>query len=58
MNIGVVKEIVNNEFRVGLTPTNVAEFINNGHEVFVEKDDNQESFSLPFGYDFCALRRL
>lgn len=38
MNIGVVKEIVNNEFRVGLTPTNVAEFINNGHEVFVEKD--------------------
>lgn len=36
MNIGVVKEIVNNEFRVGLTPSSVGEFTNNGHKVFVE----------------------
>lgn len=36
MKIGIVKEIVNNEFRVGLTPSSVGEFVSNGHEVFVE----------------------
>lgn len=36
MRIGVPKEIKNNEFRVGLTPGSVREYITNGHEVFVE----------------------
>ena len=36
MIIGVPKEIKNNEYRVGLTPGNVAEFIHHGHEVMVE----------------------
>lgn len=36
MKIGTVKERLNNEFRVGLTPGSVKEFVSNGHEVFVE----------------------
>lgn len=37
MKIGCVKEIKNNEFRVGLTPDNVKAYISHGHEVFIEK---------------------
>ncbi len=36
MRIGVPKEIKNNEFRVGLTPGSVREYIAHGHEVYVE----------------------
>jgi alanine dehydrogenase len=36
MRIGVPKEIKNNEFRVGLTPSSVAELVCAGHELFVE----------------------
>ena len=36
MRIGVPKEIKNNEFRVGLTASSVAELIHHGHEVLVE----------------------
>ena len=36
MRIGVPKEIKNNEFRVGLTPGSVREYVANGHKVFVE----------------------
>ena len=36
MNIGVPKEIKNNEFRVAITPAGVREFINRGHKVFIE----------------------
>jgi len=35
--VGVPKEIKNNEFRVGLTPGGVAEFVAHGHDVLVEK---------------------
>ena len=37
MKIGCVKEIKNNEFRVGLTPDNVASYVAAGHEVYIEK---------------------
>jgi alanine dehydrogenase len=37
MIIGVPKEIKNNEFRVGMTPGGVREFIAHGHTVIVEK---------------------
>ena len=37
MIIGCVKEIKNNEFRVGLTPDNVKEYIAAGHQVYLEK---------------------
>ncbi|WP_119344245.1 alanine dehydrogenase [Facilibium subflavum] len=36
MIIGVPKEIKNHEYRVGLTPGNVAEFMHHGHKVIVE----------------------
>ncbi len=38
MNIGVPKEIKNNEFRVAITPSGVREFVKHGHSVFIEKD--------------------
>ncbi|WNK01081.1 alanine dehydrogenase [Thalassospiraceae bacterium LMO-JJ14] len=38
MLIGVPKEIKNNEFRVGLTPTSVREVVKHGHQVIVEKN--------------------
>ena len=36
MRIGVPKEIKNHEYRVGLTPDSVLEFVTHGHEVLVE----------------------
>ncbi len=36
MLIGVPKEIKDNEFRVGLTPSSVAELIHHGHSVLVQ----------------------
>ncbi|MEG2146686.1 MAG: alanine dehydrogenase [Lachnospiraceae bacterium] len=38
MRVGCVKEIKNNEFRVGMTPDNVKSYVNAGHEVWIEKD--------------------
>ena len=38
MLIGVPKEIKNNEFRVGLTPLSVREYVRHGHTVLVEKN--------------------
>jgi alanine dehydrogenase len=37
MKIGCVKEIKNNEFRVGLTPDNVRDYIAAGHHVYMER---------------------
>lgn len=37
MIIGLPKEIKNNEFRVGLTPDNVSEYVHAGHTVLVEQ---------------------
>ena len=36
MKIGCVKEIKNNEFRVGMTPDNAKAYVNAGHEVLIE----------------------
>ena len=38
MLIGVPKEIKNNEYRVGMTPSGVRELVSHGHRVMVEKD--------------------
>ncbi|GAB3016453.1 alanine dehydrogenase [Bowmanella dokdonensis] len=38
MLIGVPKEIKNHEYRVGLTPAAVKEFVTHGHQVIVQKD--------------------
>ena len=37
MKIGCVKEIKNNEFRVGMTPDNVRAYVSAGHDVLIEK---------------------
>ena len=37
MKVGCVKEIKNNEFRVGMTPDNVKIYVGAGHEVYIEK---------------------
>lgn len=37
MKIGCLKEIKNNEFRVGLTPVAAKAYVNAGHEVYIEK---------------------
>jgi alanine dehydrogenase len=38
VNIGVPKEIKNNEFRVAITPAGVREFVSRGHSVFIETE--------------------
>lgn len=38
MKIGVPKEIKNHEYRIGLTPASVRELVNNGHNVFIQRD--------------------
>ena len=43
MKIGCVREIKNNEFRVGLTPDNVRSYVNAGHEVMIEKGAGEGS---------------
>ena len=40
MRIGVPKEIKTHEYRVGLTPAAVREYVARGHEVIVETDDD------------------
>ena len=36
MRIGCVTEIMNNEFRVGMSPADVRQYVNAGHEVYIE----------------------
>ena len=36
MIIGTTKELKNHEYRVGLTPDNIAAFVARGHQAFVE----------------------
>lgn len=43
MKIGCVKEIKNNEFRVGMTPDNVKSYTNAGHVVYIEKGAGEGS---------------
>ena len=43
MKVGCVKEIKNNEFRVGLTPDNVKAYVAAGHDVYIEKGAGEGS---------------
>ncbi len=38
MKIGCVKEIKNNEYRVGMTPDDVRAYVKAGHHVYIEKE--------------------
>lgn len=50
MKIACVKEIKNNEFRVGMTPDNVAEYVAAGHEVYIEKGAGEGSGFTDYEY--------
>ncbi|MDI9590611.1 MAG: alanine dehydrogenase [Acidobacteriota bacterium] len=50
MKIGCVKEIKNNEFRVGLTPDNVRSYVAAGHHVYVEMGAGEGSGFLDEEY--------
>lgn len=43
MKIGVPKEIKSNEYRVGLVPAGVREYVRRGHQVFVERNAGEGS---------------
>jgi alanine dehydrogenase len=43
MIIGIPKEIKNNENRVGITPAGVTEFVNHGHQVYVQQSAGENS---------------
>ncbi len=43
MRIGVPKETLRHEHRVGLTPFSAARLVNQGHQVFVERDAGKDS---------------
>jgi alanine dehydrogenase len=38
MIVGTVKEVKNNEFRIGLTPSSVREYVHHGHQVLIESN--------------------
>ena len=52
MRVGVPKEIKPGEYRVGLTPTAVREYVTRGHRVLVETGAGQAA-----GYDDAAYVR-
>ena len=58
MIIGCVKEIKNNEFRVGLTPDNARAYISAGHTVFVEKSAGEGSGFSDSDYISAGARIL
>lgn len=43
MKVGIPKEIKNNENRVGMTPSGVAELVNRGHQVLVQHTSGEGS---------------
>ena len=43
MKIGCVRELKNNEYRVGLTPDNVRAYVAAGHHVYIEKSAGEGS---------------
>ncbi len=51
MRVGVPKEIKTHEYRVGLVPGSVREFVHHGHDVIVEADAG-----IGIGFDDAAYR--
>jgi alanine dehydrogenase len=56
--IGVPREIKNNEFRVGLTPAGVAEFVAHGHTALVERDAGEGSSFHDSDYATAGARMV
>lgn len=59
MIIGVPKEIKNNENRVGMTPSGVAEVVKCGHTVYIQHTAGinsgfpDEAYTEPWVHRFC-----
>ncbi|MDE6288209.1 MAG: alanine dehydrogenase [Muribaculaceae bacterium] len=58
MIIGVPKEIKNNENRVGVTPAGVAELVNRGHVVYVQKSAGLGSGFSDADYEAAGAKML
>ena len=58
MNIGTVTEIKRYEFRVGLTPANVNEYVQNGHNVFVQSGAGEGSLFSNEAYENAGAKIL
>jgi len=56
MKIGVVKELKNNEFRVGLTPGAARAYISAGNEVMIEKEAGVGSSYPDFEYERAGCK--
>ena len=58
VKVGCVKEIKNNEFRVGMTPDNVKSYVNAGHEVYIEKSAGEGSGFADAEYEAAGAKLL
>ena len=58
MIVGCVKEIKNNEFRVGMTPDNVKSYVNAGHDVYIEKGAGEGSGFLDAEYVAAGAKMI
>ncbi len=58
MRIGIPKEIKNNENRVGMTPSGVAELVRHGHEVYVQHTAGEGSGFTDEAYVKAGARIL
>ncbi|MBR3296948.1 MAG: alanine dehydrogenase [Firmicutes bacterium] len=58
MRIGSVKEIKNEEFRVGLTPDNVRAYVEAGHEVYIEAGAGEGSGFPDSEYEAAGAKLL
>ena len=58
MKVGVPKEIKNNENRVGMTPSGVAELTRRGHQVFVQRSAGEGSGFADAAYEAAGAVML
>ncbi len=58
MKVGIPKEIKNNENRVGMIPSGVAELIKNGHQVFVQHTAGEGSGFKDAEYEAVGAKIL
>ena len=58
MKVGCVKEIKNNEFRVGMTPDNVKAYVGAGHEVYIEKGAGVGSGFMDAEYEEAGAKMI
>ena len=58
MIVGIPKEIKNNEFRVGMTPSGVATLVKNGHTVYVQKTAGEGSGFSDAEYEAVGAKIL